>query len=841
MSLVNKNKPTANTLAQALTPSLNRAQREQLLEACGRIAPTWPLDELIAVNPWWEMRQMPFADVSAKLEALSQAHCLMPKPYFQNSWLEEIQPHHLEQAKNELGHAELSIAQLERYLIEDDDYTHWHNVSDFVDSGRDRKYKMAWRDEITHQISQFCADYFRQRPKNVCYSAHYKGLYAAWLDTTRHDHGIEILMAEDGLTELFDDLPEQAEDLLAEAIAALGVLDKQLADYAHALLMDVNGWAAWLAYLAWQDRLNQCDNDLMLDFLAMRVAWELVLWRHQRRTERGVFNELKVMWRSQLAMLPKLIEAHKESQQKGWIWQRAAEIAYQSHLHERLRFASLNLHRGDDLVDGEIVDFAQDVQNPHPDTPHLQAAFCIDVRSEVYRRALETQDVGIQTLGFAGFFGLPIEFQPLGSDFSRPQLPGLLRSSIQVTPLSGKETLVKTQDKLNKKARWAEWGYAPPATFSMVEATGVLYAFKLLKNSFFPDKHTHPVNSLPLETGFEITENGQPLSLAAQVDLAARILHAMGLDKNLAPKVLLVGHGSSSCNNPHAAGLDCGACGGQTGEVNVRVLALLLNDAQVRVGLAERGIDVPENTRFIAAMHNTTTDQVQFYGEGVDEQVQTWFAQASDLCRQERATRLGLTHLNGKALQQAIEFRAKDWSQVRPEWGLSNNAAFIVAPRWRTRGVDFNGRAFLHDYDHFEDPDLSLLTLIMTAPMVVANWINLQYYASACDNHLFGSGNKVLHNVVEGAVGVFEGNGGDLRIGLPMQSLHNGEEWMHEPLRLNVYIDAPREAIESVCQAHEVVRQLIDNDWLYLYRWGRKGTIERYYQQQWHPAKKPIH
>lgn len=833
MMTTNKTQNSKMTnLATAITPDLNSFQREQIDNACGRIAPTWPLEELIAVNPWWEMRDHTFAEVSARIEALSQGHCLMPKTYFRDVWLEKIQPHHLELAAKELGHGELTITQLERFLLEDDDYTHWHNVSDFVDSGRDRKYKMAWRDEITQQISQFCADYFRDRPRDICFHEHYKGLYKAWLDTTRHDVGIEILMAEDGLTEQFMDLPNDPNDLLAEAINELGIIDKQLADYAHALLLDENGWASWVAYLRWQDGLAGQENTLMQEFLAIRVAWELVLWRHQKCTDRDVFNELKLMWRSQLAMLPELISAHKETQTKAWIWQRAAEIAYQSHLHERLHFASAHLHKGDDFVPGEI----EHVKNPQNETPLVQAAFCIDVRSEVYRRALEAQNPRIQTLGFAGFFGVPLEFQPVGSEVSRPQLPGLLRSQIKVTPLTGKEKLIKTQDKLNKKARWAEWGYAPPATFSMVEATGVLYAFKLLKNSLFPDPHQHPINDLPLTAEFEITQNGEPFSLESKIDLAATILHAMGLDKDLAPKVLLVGHGSSSCNNPHAAGLDCGACGGQTGEVNVRVLTYLLNDAEVRAGLSEKGIDIPQETVFIAAMHNTTTDDVTLYGDDADAELKQWFENASDLSRQERSTRLGLTHLDGKALHTAIRGRSNDWSQVRPEWGLSNNAAFIVAPRWRTRGVDFDGRAFLHDYDHFEDQDRSLLTLIMTAPMVVANWINLQYYASACDNHMYGSGNKILHNVVDGAVGVFEGNGGDLRIGLPMQSLHNGEEWMHEPLRLNVYIDAPREAIEGIANEHEVVKQLIDNDWLYIYRWGRKGTIERYYRDNWRTA-----
>ena len=121
----------------------------------------------------------------------------------------------------------------------------------------------------------------------------------------------------------------------------------------------------------------------------------------------------------------------------------------------------------------------------------------------------------------------------------------------------------------------------------------------------------------------------------------------------------------------------------------------------------------------------------------------------------------------------------------------------------------------------------------MTAPMVVAHWINMQYNASVADNVRYGSGNKVLHNVVGGNLGVFEGNGGDLRIGLPLQSLHDGEHWMHTPLRLSAYIAAPAEAIQAVYEKHEVVRQLVDNDWLFLFRLDDDGNTVRLYRDRW--------
>ena len=164
---------------------------------------------------------------------------------------------------------------------------------------------------------------------------------------------------------------------------------------------------------------------------------------------------------------------------------------------------------------------------------------------------------------------------------------------------------------------------------------------------------------------------------------------------------------------------------------------------------------------------------------------------------------------------------------MRPEWALANNAAFIAAPRERTAGLDLEGRAFLHDYRWREDPDFQVLELIMTAPMVVAHWINMQYYASTVDNRRFGSGNKVLHNVVGGALGVLEGNGGDLRTGLALQSLHDGTRWMHEPLRLSVFIEAPWQAIDEVIGRHVMVRQLVENGWLHLFALDEQGRIHR--------------
>jgi hypothetical protein len=319
----------------------------------------------------------------------------------------------------------------------------------------------------------------------------------------------------------------------------------------------------------------------------------------------------------------------------------------------------------------------------------------------------------------------------------------------------------------------------------------------------------------------------------------------MGLEKNLAPLVLLVGHGSQSTNNAHAAALDCGACCGQTGEVNARSLAQLLNETDVRAGLLGQGVTIPPQTYFVAALHNTTTDEI----EGFDldllsptarlawQNLQADFSKACDSVRRERATDLGLNPLApAQHLLDQLRFRANDGAQTRPEWGLANNAAFIIAPRHKTRSLNLEGRCFLHDYDASQDANESILELLMTAPMLVTNWINWQYHASTCDPMRFGSGNKLLHNVVGGNIGVFEGNGGDLRLGLSRQSLHNGDRWMHEPLRLTVIIDAPQEAINRVIHQHTMIKQLLDNGWIYLWRFDQEQLLQ-YRLGEWCPLK----
>ena len=809
--------------APAKTPSmpLPRADvRDAVQRACARIAPTWPLDRFIAVNPLWERTAEPLPTVAAELAALSGARLLMPRGWYAEAWREgRLRREHLRAAVARAG-ANVTEERLVSLLEGREPAAPRRAlVADVLDA-RAPEPGLSWRELVVQRTSQLCASYFDEGQALLTPSKD-GGLYATWRRSAAGDFGPGVLKGSRGFRAAVAALPERAEDVPGVALAELGVPEAEHERYLAALLLDVNGWASWCAFLRWQARLEGRDDGHLAELLAIRLAWELVLFRSGH-------DGLEADWRRAMAGWPAVDRAAQLARADDWLLQDALELAHQASLAAKLetRFAA-----------------------SRPEAPRVQAVFCIDVRSEVFRRAFEARDPGIQTLGFAGFFGLPIEYAAVGAEHARPQLPGLLAPKLRVTEGGPDGLASERRARLQAGHAWKTFRGGGLSSFAFVEAVGLFAAAELLEASrAAPHARVarHERAGLAEQEAHALAPrlssavDGTPLSLDARVALAEGMLRGMSLTRGFAPLVLLVGHGSQTRNNPHAAGLDCGACGGQTGEVNARAAAALLNEPEVRERLAARGIDVPVATRFVAALHDTTTDEVTVFdvGEvpGLDEAI-AQLRHAGAAARRERAPSLGLGGLGDDALHAAVQSRARNWAEVRPEWGLAGNASFIVAPRERTRGLDLGGRSFLHEYRFEEDRDGSVLELIMTAPMVVTHWINFQYYASTVDNERYGSGNKVLHNVVGGRLGVFEGNGGDLRIGLPLQSLHDGTRWVHEPLRLSVFIEAPADAIDRVLAKHARVRQLVEGRWLHLFQLDRaSATIRQRHGDGWSPV-----
>lgn len=806
-------------------------------QACQAIAPTWPLDQAIAVNPHWGRIGRPLRQVAARMAVLGNIQVFPTRSYLSAAWEQgRIDETALLHALATLQPAHTTAQQCVTALNQPPAITQLPLLIDVLDDDPARDARLSWRQAITHQVSQTCAAYF-DRHQADWQPERGEGLYAFWRDTLSHDHGIGGLMGLPQLGQRLHALPQNRQAAEQWALQRLGLPLAVWADYLEAVLLTVNGWASWCAWLGWQAR-HSGEQDLHLrELLAIRLAWGAVLLECKTdASAQRAFGALQYAW----SHAPERLAEAERVLCVDEVWQTALDVSYQRQLASTL-----------------LASAHSSVPRPLPASPEIQAAFCIDVRSERLRRALETLSPTLQTIGFAGFFGLPIAYTPLATSARRPQLPGLLAPTLEVADCL---TAVSTDEELHRggeqtaaqqarlcrfawSAHWQAGSHWPSAAFSFVEAAGFGYLGKLagwLRPSAAA-RRRDDLQGLPQRYRAHCRPLLLGLDLSAKVDLAARILHAMGLEQDLAPLVLLVGHGSQSANNAQAAALDCGACCGQTGEVNARVLARLLNEYDVRAGLARRNIHLPAETTFVAALHNTTTDEFEWYdtdllapaAQARLQCARLVFEQAGAQVRRERAAGLGLDAQAGAAqLLQQLRRRANDGAETRPEWGLGGNAAFIIAPRTRTRGAMLDGRAFLHDYSTDKDPDGSVLELLMTAPMLVSHWINWQYHASTCEPQRLGSGNKLLHNVVGGTLGVFEGNGGDLRIGLSRQSLHNGRQWVHEPVRLTVVIEAPQSAIAAVIQRHVLVRQLIEHDWLHLWQMGADG-LYRYGADGW--------
>ncbi|WP_019936370.1 YbcC family protein [Bordetella sp. FB-8] len=808
-------------------------------QACQAIAPAWPLDRSIAVNPHWARIRMPVRSVAARMAVFGRIQVFAPRALQRQAWQEgRINATDLAHALAMLPAGDAAAWTVERLVAVLDAALRTPQLPlliDILDSDPHRNTRLSWRQAITHQVSQTCAAYFDTQQAEWP-PERSQGLYAFWRDTLSHDHGIGTLMGLPNLGKALGALPATRASAERWAMERLQLAPSLWADYLEAVLLTINGWASWCSYLRWQAAQQGRVDPHLRDLLAIRLAWGAILLDGKDDADtRQALGSLQRAWRQ----APALLAQCAQELQADEIWQSALEIGYQRQLSERLATARPPTDSGEKI--------------------EAQTVFCIDVRSEPLRRALEATWPAVQTIGFAGFFGLPMAYTPLGTTLRRPQLPGLLPASLDVTEqIITAESAHAEQDaalqdtarrarenRLALSRQWLNASRWPGAAFSFVEAAGVGYLAKL-------GQWLHPsasarvnddLNGLPARLRPLCRPALQGLDTDTKVALAARVLKAMGLEREFAPLVVFIGHGSQTRNNAQASALDCGACCGQTGEANARSLARLLNETAVRAGLAQQGISIPADTRFVGALHNTTTDET----EGFDldlletaareryEKLDAALRSAGDHVRRERAPRLGLTPRDGHAqLLKQLRRRANDGAQNRPEWGLAGNAAFLIAPRWRSKDVALEGRCFLHDYDASQDPQGTLLEQLMTAPMLVTHWINWQYHASTCDPEHLGSGNKLLHNVAGGVIGVFEGNGGDLRIGLSRQSLHDGARWVHEPLRLTVAVDAPAWAIERVVSSHAVVRQLVENGWLHLWRWTGDERLVRYARGQWH-------
>jgi uncharacterized protein YbcC (UPF0753/DUF2309 family) len=797
---------------------------DSMRKACKKIAPVWPLENFVAVNPYLGHSSKKFENVAQELAAAGGIQMTLPIAFYLQKLKEgKLREKDLDTCLRKHDW-DSDVSDFINNLENTIDAEESNSISTFADIASLSDAK-DWNRFMTGRISVWAASYFDKG--QASWSAANKNLspFAAWKQEASIDRSPELNGLQ-GFRNFVKALPDDPYAATQIALDRLGLPRKALSLYLHRVLLRLGGWSAYAARLDWDNELYGGEDGKLLEFLAVLVCWEAALLQSLNSPE------LSARWQEAIKVLSEAdLQKNINLQlQSKLILQEAYDLSAQQNIV--LKFQEHKAEKKNNQRQAKA-----------------QAIFCIDVRSEVYRRNLELVDNDIETLGFAGFFAFPIKYVPLGHADGEAQCPVLLTTGPTI-----KESLASADENekalehrlLHRQIRqvWKTFKSGAISNFSFVSPMGLSYLPKLFTDSF---GLTRPVAN-PNDVGMKkarikkksislTSESWQNetagIPLEQQISMAKNALNAMSLTENFAQFVLIVGHGSSMVNNPHATGYDCGACGGHTGEANARVAAAVLNNSAVRTALQKEAIHIPNNTVFLACLHDTTTDEVLIYNENdvlsssekaLDELKQSLLL-AGKSARTERSLRL---NSDGSNTDKAILGRSKDWSQIRPEWGLAGCSAFVVAPRERTKGINLEGKSFLHSYNWKKDAGFSVLELIMTAPMVVTSWINLQYYGSAVDNKQYGSGNKTLHNVTAG-LGVLEGYSGDLRVGLPFQAVHDGDQYQHEPQRLQVVIEAPIEAMNDILEKHQSVRDLCDNGWIYLLAMDANGQVSHRY------------
>lgn len=796
----------------------NSAQMNQvqavLEKVNNKVAPLWSLENYVAVNPFWGFKQETFENTSAYYRKVSNQRLTMDNSFYLEALEKGI----------------ITKKDIERVIKGNRNFKSAEHIIEEASSSLDKESStlLLIHEIIAHKTNTDWTKFIINRITNWA-SSYYDKSYTIWktnnptifpLDSWKLEAQNDfspIIMGIKQYKETISLLKElNAIETIAYIQQEFGLNDDAFENYIHTICLKINGWSSYIRGIDWDNNLYNQSNHQLNDLIAILLTWELALY--QTFKNQIIWDQIDL---NKDFSSSKIIKSNR-SNEINIILQNAYDKANQRTIIDKINKSQVKQK-------SEIVQ------------PDFQAVFCIDVRSEVYRRNLEMQTEKIKTHGYAGFFGLAVKYQPIAHIEKQNLCPVLLPSGKTITEKIENRTLFKKAhdrrtNMIQLEKIWKSFKSGAISCFSFVSPVGLAFLPKIFSDAFHLTRPTwrpeerglsrEQFNNLKLEHNFTIQE---------QIDLAFGNLKNMGITENFGEIILITGHGSNTTNNPHATGLDCGACGGHTGEVNSKILASILNNKEVREVLVEKGITIPDTTVFIAAIHDTTTDEITLYPEEQIKlakrekikELKTYLERASLSSRLERLERMDTStkELDEKSIFQ----RSKDWSQTRPELGLAGCNAFIVAPREVTKNSNLGGKSFLHDYNWEKDQDFKTLELIITAPMVVTSWINLQYYASTVDPEKAGAGNKVLHNVV-GGFGVLEGFSGDLKVGLPIQSIHDGKEYQHLPQRLNVMIAAPLSAINDVLEKHEHIKQLVENEWIFLFAIDEHGKVKYKYE-----------
>lgn len=604
-----------------------------------------------------------------------------------------------------------------------------------------------------------------------------------------------------------------ARTLIVECLERRGDADTGWPNVLHEALFALPGYAGMIHRLEHVEHERPPRVDVkLLDYVAVRlVVEELALTDVARRL---------LGRRATLATLAQWLgSVERQAEPPTW----SVELgAFQDAFEEEYIRS---------FIDGIVM--AGEVERETLDPVDVQFVVCIDDRCESIRRHVEECVDNCETIGSAGFFGVALKHRaPLNVDesFSCPApVTPTKRVTEQLDPKAEAALLYARSLEQLLGATIGDDASRAPVRGLLASFGNLLRAPRGLLQMLFPAFFVHPSHEFEgSKLLYDASVEPEGFSLQDQITLVEGNLRTIGLLDGFARWVLIVGHGSMAVNNPFMSGYQCGACGGKRGGINARVFCAFANLEAVREGLAERGIEIPDQTIFMPGEHDTALDHIRWFDLDMLEpdrraeldRIRAQLEVALERNAKERSRRFLDIPLDEPLAESVVRVRARcaDYAETRPEYNHATNAACIIGRRSLTRGVFLDRRAFLISYDPTtDDPESKTLEKLMAAPLPVCAGISLEYFFSTMDPQRFGCGTKLPHNVV-GLLGVCTGADGDLRPGLWSQTTE-----IHDPIRLVTLIEAEPEAVTRVLDRLPAVKHMVDNAWIHLFACSPSG------------------
>lgn len=719
-----------------------------------------------------------------------------------------------------------------------------------------------------------------------------QGFYAAWCHIETTGYVLRSAWERQLGTRIRRTGGIDAESAVLALLNELGVRDDEIDDFIEHALLQLPGWAGMFARLEGSTQQIGLTSEQplvrLIDFLAVRLSLDVLAYLDiaQHHGFHGTLGDLIPYLQS----LPQLsLQAGNPEYARAWPLFNVAQLAglpgeeivaasrddlstlqdvaaqLDPATRQRIFHEAYERHYRDNIL--RALDIRQ--REPHlPRSPRFSLVCCIDDRMESFRRHVEENYPDVTTFGAAGFFNLAIAFQGLDDPATFPLCPVVVQPQHRIIEQPAEVDAKRFAQRLRRRQRWqrvnslfanasrslilgslvtalAGWVATLPLLLNVFLPVRAARLRKRVTRNLLPEVRTQLSDLRTLDARAEATAKlFDGFSIEEKASRVGTLLENIGMTRHFADVVVIIGHDSSSVNNPHFAAYSCGACGGRSGGPNARLFARMANRKEVRDLLRSRGIDIPDSTVFVGGVHDTCIDSIRLFDEDVPADRESAVSEvntilkdvlsrnAHERCRRFASASPAASYDDSLA---HVEERGADLSQARPELGHATNASCIVGRRSLSYGVFLDRRAFLVSYDPTIDESGAILERILLAVSPVCAGINLEYFFSTVDNERLGAGTKLPHNVT-GLIAVMNGASSDLRTGLPKQMIE-----IHEPVRLQLVLDTTPEVMERIIARQPSLAELFNNQWVQLITISPDGgAIHIYSEQQrfevWSPA-----